>query len=195
MLLEKSAAPPLGLPSINAFAATAGRCVRCTASGNSVEESEPWWSRSMASTRSPLGRSKARLAAIVVCRRLLQIGDQQNGNAVLESLVIVLRLFNHWPSEPVRSPDLNAYSERWIRSVKEECLSKLLLIGGRSLPLALSEYVARYHAERNHQGKDNVLLFPRDTQTQRGGPVQSRERLGGALSSSRSRVTWRKSLG
>ena len=61
---------------------------------------------------------------------------------------------------PVRSPDLNAYSERWVRSVNEERLSKVLLIGERSLRLALSEYVAHYHAERNHQGKDNVLLFP-----------------------------------
>jgi putative transposase len=82
---------------------------------------------------------------------------------------------------PVRGPDLNAYSERWVRSVKEECLSKVLLIGERSLRLALSKYVARYHAERNHQGKDNVLLFPRDPQTRRGGPVQCRERLGRLL--------------
>jgi putative transposase len=82
---------------------------------------------------------------------------------------------------PVRSQNLNAYSERWVRSVKEECLSKVLPIGERSLRLALSEYVAHYHAERNHQRKDNVLLFPRDTQTRRGGPVQCRERLGGLL--------------
>jgi hypothetical protein len=50
-----------------------------------------------------------------------------------------------------------------------------------SLRLALTEYVAHYHTERNHQGKDNVLLFARDTQTRRGGPVQCRERLGGLL--------------
>ncbi len=74
---------------------------------------------------------------------------------------------------PVRSPDLNAYSERRVRSAKEECLCKVLLIGERSLRLALSEYVAHYHAERSHQGKDNVLLFPRDTQT-RGKPRESR---------------------
>jgi putative transposase len=80
---------------------------------------------------------------------------------------------------PVRSPDLNAYSERWLGSLKEESLCKVFLIGERSLRLALGEYVAHYHAERNHQGKDNVLLFPRDTQTRRGGPVQCRERLGG----------------
>jgi putative transposase len=82
---------------------------------------------------------------------------------------------------PARSPNLNAYAERWVRSVKEECLSKLILFGERSLRRALSEYVAHYHAERNHQGKANVLLFPRVTETCRDGPVQCRERLGGLL--------------
>jgi len=66
----------------------------------------------------------------------------------------------------------NAYAERWVRSVKQECLSKVILFGERSLRRALSEYVAHYHAERNHQGKDNVLLFPRDEQVRRGGLVQ-----------------------
>ena len=75
----------------------------------------------------------------------------------------------------------NAYAERWVRSVKQECLSKVILFGERSLRKALSEYVAHYHAERNHQGKDNVLLFPRDEQVRRGGFVQCRERLGGLL--------------
>ena len=62
---------------------------------------------------------------------------------------------------PARSPNLNAYAERWVRSVKEECLSKVILFGERSLRRALSEYVDHFHAERNHQGKGNVLLFPR----------------------------------
>jgi hypothetical protein len=52
---------------------------------------------------------------------------------------------------PARSPNLNVYSERWVRSVKEECLSKAILIGERSLRRALGEYVEHYHAERNHQ--------------------------------------------
>ena len=82
---------------------------------------------------------------------------------------------------PARSPNLNAYAERWVRSVKEECLSKAILFGERSLRRALSEYVEHFHAERNHQGKGNVLLFPRDTAICREGPVQSRERLGGLL--------------
>jgi putative transposase len=82
---------------------------------------------------------------------------------------------------PARSPNLNAYAERWVRSVKEECLSKVVLFGERSLRRALSEYVEHFHAERNHQGKGNVLLFPRDTHICREGPVRSRERLGGLL--------------
>jgi putative transposase len=82
---------------------------------------------------------------------------------------------------PARSPNLNAYAERWVRSVKEECLSKVVLFGERSLRRALSEYVEHFHAERNHQGKGNVLLFPRDMDICREWPVQSRKRLGGLL--------------
>src|SRR5258707_8309891 len=80
-----------------------------------------------------------------------------------------------------RSPNLNVYAERWVRSVKEECLSKIIVFGERSLRRALSEYVAHYQAERNHQGKSNVLLFRRVTQTRHEEPVQCRERLGGLL--------------
>ena len=82
---------------------------------------------------------------------------------------------------PACSPNLNAYAERWVRSVKEECLCKVILFGERSLRRALSEYVEHFHAERNHQGKGNVLLFPRSANTRRDGHVQCRERLGGLL--------------
>jgi putative transposase len=82
---------------------------------------------------------------------------------------------------PARSPNLNAYAERWVRSVKEECLSKVILFGERSLRRVLSEYVEHFHAERNHQGKGNVLLFPRGTTIRRDRSVQCRERLGGLL--------------
>ncbi|MGY3621633.1 hypothetical protein [Bradyrhizobium sp. USDA 10063] len=81
---------------------------------------------------------------------------------------------------PARSPNLNAYAERWVRS-KEECLSKVILFGERSLRQALSTYVDHFHAERNLQGKGNVLLFPRATDWQREGPVWCRERLGRLL--------------
>jgi hypothetical protein len=76
---------------------------------------------------------------------------------------------------PARCPSLNAFAERWVRSVKEKCLSKVILVGERSLRRALSECVEHYHAERNHQGKGNVLLFPRDTDIGREPqPVQCR---------------------
>ena len=55
------------------------------------------------------------------------------------------------------------------------------LFGERSLRRALREYVEHYHAERNHQGKGNVLLFPGDTHVRIEGPVQCREHLGGLL--------------
>ena len=53
-----------------------------------------------------------------------------------------------------RSPNLNAYAERWVRSVKQECLSKLILFGERSLRRALQQYVAHYHEERNHRSEE-----------------------------------------
>src|SRR2546429_3324847 len=84
---------------------------------------------------------------------------------------------------PPRSPNLNAYAERWVRSVREECLAKLILLGEGSLRRALRHYEAHYHEERNHQGKNNVLLFPLPTQGVRGEQekVRCRERLGGLL--------------
>jgi len=83
---------------------------------------------------------------------------------------------------PPHSPNLNAFAERWVRSVKEECLSKLILFGERSLKRALHHYELHYHGERNHQGKDNLLLFPvLSRPTQRRGKVRCRERLGGLL--------------
>src|SRR6266853_1539796 len=83
---------------------------------------------------------------------------------------------------PPRSPNLNAYAERWVRSVKEECLSRLILFGEGSLRHALTQYVAHFHHERNHQGKGNVLLFPQPSSAgEHEGTIQCRERLGGLL--------------
>jgi len=83
---------------------------------------------------------------------------------------------------PPRSPNLNAYAERWVRSVKEECLARLILFGEKALQHALTAYVTHYHHERNHQGKDNVVLFPSSGHgCESQGPIQCRERLGGLL--------------
>ncbi len=82
---------------------------------------------------------------------------------------------------PARSPDLNAYAERFVRSIKEECLERVILLGEPHLRRAVHEYLSHYHSERNHQGLDNQLIesLPKDTLTR--GPVLRRERLGGML--------------
>jgi putative transposase len=84
---------------------------------------------------------------------------------------------------PPRSPDLNAYAERWVRSMKEECLSKLILCGEASLRKAVTQFQEHYHKERNHQGKNNALLFPTGCPADLcpRHPVRCRERLGGLL--------------
>lgn len=84
---------------------------------------------------------------------------------------------------PARSPNPNAFTERWVRSVKQECLSKLILFGPGPRWRVLIEYSAHYHSERNHQGKGNVLLFPRPTARtgRRTSSVKRRNRLGGLL--------------
>jgi len=80
---------------------------------------------------------------------------------------------------PAKSPNLNAYAEHWFRSVKRECLSKLVLLGEGPLQRSLTEYTAHYHLERNHQGKDNQLLTPLVEQKSR--TIHCRQRLGGLL--------------
>ena len=78
---------------------------------------------------------------------------------------------------------MNAHAERWVKSVKDECLSKLIFFGEASLRHALRNYLMHYHGERNHQGMDNVVLFPTLTTGAHTveGPVACRERLGGLL--------------
>jgi hypothetical protein len=70
-----------------------------------------------------------------------------------------------------------------IRSVKQECLSKVILFGEVSLSRVLSEYSTHYHRERNHQGKGNRLLFPETNETRnlQRRSIECRQRLGGLL--------------
>jgi len=84
---------------------------------------------------------------------------------------------------PRRSPNLNAFAERWVRSVRDECLGKLILLGESSLRRALTQFTEHYHSERNHQGKGNVLLFPGVEEFRQtcGPSIRCRERLGGLL--------------
>jgi len=80
---------------------------------------------------------------------------------------------------PARSPDLNAYAERFVRSIREECLSRVIPLGERHLRWVVGEYVKHYHLERNHQGLGNELIEPVGVPEQ--GRVACRQRLGGLL--------------
>ena len=82
---------------------------------------------------------------------------------------------------PPMSPNLNAYAERFVRSIKEECLNRMLFIGRASLRRAVDEYLAHYHRERNHQGVENRLLQLATAAATANGSIRSRMRLGGML--------------
>src|SRR3989441_5503409 len=81
---------------------------------------------------------------------------------------------------PFQAPNANAYAERFVRSIREECLDRLILFGERRLLRVLDEFVAHYHGERNHQGLGNDLITP-EPGTVGGTHVRCRERLGGLL--------------
>src|SRR5438094_6613129 len=83
---------------------------------------------------------------------------------------------------PPRSPNLNAHCERFVRSIKEEALAQMLMLGERSLYYAIQQYLAHYHHERNHQGLDNHLIAREEVVGCPTGQVVRRERLGGLLS-------------
>jgi putative transposase len=82
---------------------------------------------------------------------------------------------------PPRSPNLNSNLERFMRSIKEECLERIIFFGEKSLQNAVSSYLSHYHQERNHQGLNNQLLQPGVGVGCIAGDVVCRERLGGML--------------
>jgi hypothetical protein len=83
--------------------------------------------------------------------------------------------------QPPRSPNLNAHMERFMRTLKSECLSKLLFFGEDSLRRALFDFNSHYHKERNHQGLGNTIIEPNASVGESVGEVRCRERLGGML--------------
>ena len=82
---------------------------------------------------------------------------------------------------PPRSPNLNAYAERFVRTIKEGCLERMIFFGEAALRNAIREFVAPYHFERNHQGLENRLIISSNTAPPNTGTVQARRRLGGML--------------
>ena len=82
---------------------------------------------------------------------------------------------------PPCSPNLNAYAERFVRTIKESCLERIILFGEGSLRKAIREFVDHYHRERNHQGLGNRLIIQEPLVADSGAVVERRSRLGGML--------------
>jgi putative transposase len=83
---------------------------------------------------------------------------------------------------PARSPNLNSYAERFILSIRSECLNKIILFSESQLRRAIKNYIFHYTLERNHQGLDNELIEKSDSVGETRGTIKKRERIGGLLS-------------
>jgi transposase InsO family protein len=81
---------------------------------------------------------------------------------------------------PYQAPNANACVERFVRSIKDECLSRVIPFGDRHLRRTIAEYVEHYHRERNHQGIENKLI-ERAAVISVVGRIRRRPRLGGLL--------------
>ena len=82
---------------------------------------------------------------------------------------------------PSRSPNLNAYAERFVRSIEQECPRHIVPFGKQHLGAVVHDFVVHFHAERNHQGLGNVIPFPSRNAASPVGRIGRRERLGGIL--------------
>ena len=83
---------------------------------------------------------------------------------------------------PARSPNLNAHAERFVRTMKEGCLDRMILFGEQSLRNAIQHFSPHYHFERNHQGLGNRIITPNLMIGHTTGTIRRRQRLGGLLS-------------
>jgi integrase-like protein len=82
---------------------------------------------------------------------------------------------------PPPAPNLNAHAERFVRTIKESCLERMILFGEGSLRKAIHEFVEYYLRERNHPGLGNRLIIDAESCAANGGPIRCRQRLGGML--------------
>ena len=82
---------------------------------------------------------------------------------------------------PPRSPNLNAYAERFVRTIKESCLEQMILFGEEALRTSIHQFLDHYHLERNHQGLENRLITPAKEKINTEARIERRERLGGLL--------------
>lgn len=82
---------------------------------------------------------------------------------------------------PQGAPDCNALAERWVLTIKSECLNRMIFFGVGSLRKALTEFVAHYHVERNHQAIGNSIIEPGEEVGRTAGAIRRHDRLGGVL--------------
>ena len=75
----------------------------------------------------------------------------------------------------------NPHAERFVRSIKSECLDKMIFFSERQLRHAVEQFMAHYHGERNHQGLGNELIVAEESVGKTEGEICRRERLGGLL--------------
>jgi len=83
---------------------------------------------------------------------------------------------------PPRAPNLNAYAERFVRTIKEDCLDRMILFSEHSLRNSVQHFSAHYHFKRNHQRLGNRIIKPNQVIGQPTGTIRRRQRLGGLLS-------------
>ena len=81
----------------------------------------------------------------------------------------------------MRYPNLSPHAQRFARSIKSECLAKMIFFGEKQLRRSIEQFLAHYRAERNHQGVGNRLLEPQEPVGRAVGEIRCRERLGGVL--------------
>ena len=82
---------------------------------------------------------------------------------------------------PARSPNLNAYAKRFVRTIRQECLNRMVFFREVSLRRAVKEFVTHYNCERNHQSLENKIIQPETTEFPHIGRIRCRKRLGGLL--------------
>ena len=82
---------------------------------------------------------------------------------------------------PPSSPNLNAFAERFVLSIRTECLDRIVPLSETHLRRSVSEFVQHYRFERNHQGLGNALIEGTPSPANTNGRVRRRERIGGLL--------------
>jgi transposase InsO family protein len=126
----------------------------------------------MTRTRARKCRRSVQIAGLLICDR-----DPKWSSGVEQWLATAGVPLVHTPPA---APNCNAYAERFVRSVKEESLNRIVPLGERHLRRTLHEFAAHYHRERNHQGLANELI-ERSPERAGTGAVRRRQRVGGIL--------------